>query len=674
MIDIQKLPLIPWPRKIENSGGTVALTPGVIRDEFTARGGQRQQCDHAVAVLSRELAETIRTATGLQWSITAQAQTADAGDEPTITLSYNSQFAPRSVHMTVSRETLIEASDIEGLRSGVQTLRQLIMACGGVLPELEIEDRPDYAQRGYLLDTTRGRVPTLKWLQHWADELELHKYTSLQLYVEDSFAFPGMRSVWAGTDPLTAEEITAFDRYCADRGIELIPCLATFGHLYSVLRAEPFRELGEFPEDADRPFSFIERQEHHTLNITADGAFDLSRHLIDSVVPLFQSQKVNICGDETFDLGKGRSSQQAQKTGIQQMYADYVNRLCVYVRQTGREPLMWGDIVLQHPEIMTQLTGRPLFLNWQYSPEVTEQSVIQLQQAGARQWVCAATHAWNSLLPSYSRAWKNISRLALFGIRHHAEGFVITDWGDFGHINDPRMSEPAMLMGAEYAWNARKQTSREQLFVRIDQSLFRSGDAVIAAVEKIVSSQMWFSWADAVCMTELDGGNGRLNHDVAQYVAGSHPSDPAFRAIPGAESAQEAQRLYMRGLASQHSKLSELSAQMAAKDMEDTGNIDCVTRMETAVAQSCADREMTHALIVAAWGQDLLNRCGQLLVQLSLPSTGDLSSNAHLASALYADLLRWYEEYRAVWLTSSRSSQIFRIRDVVNKLSALLMR
>ncbi len=663
MIDIQQLPLIPWPHTIQYDGGTVALGTGIIVDEFTSRSHSSHTSDasaksRCVILLMQEIVKTIRTATGLRWHTAVRSHMLDFPHESTIVLAYNPALAPRSTRVNVSRETRVEASDLEGLRSGVQTLRQLIQACGCVLPQVHIADHPDYAQRGYLLDTTRGRVPRLTWLQHWADELELHKYTNLELYIEDSFAFTGMKSVWAGTDPLTADEIISFDQYCADRGIELIPCVATFGHLYSILRAEPFRQLGEFPEDADRPFSFIERQEHHTLNITADGAFHLSQRLIDDILPLFRSRKFNICGDETFDLGKGRSASYAHTVGIQQMYADYVNRLCRYVREKDHKPLMWGDIVLQHPEIVSQLTEHPLFLNWQYSPDVTEQTVQQLTQAGARQWVCAATHAWNSLLPSCSRAWSNISRLAHAGINNGAEGFVVTDWGDFGHINDPRMSEPALLMGAECAWNARKETDHEQLLARIDRTLFHSHSAVLTEIERITSSQSDFTWANAVYFTELEGKRGQLNDDVARSISGVAP---AFREIAQASSVQEAQNLYL------------LALQTVTSARHVYAHNSCRETMEQAVAEGQLDHNMAHALLVAAWGQDLLNDYFRLLVHSPHSQDGKLQKSQSEVTALVAQMNRWYEEYRSVWLTSSRPSQLFRIHDVIRMLIKIAM-
>ncbi len=54
---------------------------------------------------------------------------------------------------------------------GIQTLRQIIAQEGACLPYLTIRDYPDMENRGYYLDATRGRIPTLGYLKSFADKL-----------------------------------------------------------------------------------------------------------------------------------------------------------------------------------------------------------------------------------------------------------------------------------------------------------------------------------------------------------------------------------------------------------------------------------------------------------------------------------------------------------------------
>ena len=56
---------------------------------------------------------------------------------------------------------IVGASGKRGAFCAVQTLRQLVMLCGAALPLCRIEDEPDYADRGFYHDVTRGRVPKM---------------------------------------------------------------------------------------------------------------------------------------------------------------------------------------------------------------------------------------------------------------------------------------------------------------------------------------------------------------------------------------------------------------------------------------------------------------------------------------------------------------------------------
>ena len=350
--------IIPEPNSMTVGEGVVSLPyAGRVNESIAIGDGDY--------LLARQLVADIRSTTGLDWDyatggmwpgfISLHIADSDASEEA---------GTPGAYTLTIDTDGIaITGYDFEGVRNGVQTLRQLIRQNGAVLPVLQIEDAPAYQIRGYYLDATRGRVPTLAWLKQWADKLCLYKYNQLQLYIEHTFAFDGMSETWRGSSPLTPADILEFDQYCANLGIELVPSVSTFGHQYVAMRTQELRELGEFPEDADRPFSFIERMRHHTLNVTDDRAFAFSTQLVDSYLQLFRTKRFNICADETFDLGKGQSKQEAQRVGVATLYATYVGKLCEHLSQQGHEPMFWGDIAIEMPEILETLPNNVTLLN-----------------------------------------------------------------------------------------------------------------------------------------------------------------------------------------------------------------------------------------------------------------------------------------------------------------------
>ena len=170
------------------------------------------------------------------------------------------------------------------------------------------------------LDVTRGRIPKMSYLKELADRCSLYKINQLHLYIEHTFLFDGLSEVWRDDTPLTAQDILEFDAYCAERNIELVPSVATFGHLYKVLRTKTFHELSEVEEAEGTAFSFYERMCHHTLNSTDDRAYELVCRLIDEYSPLFRSNLFNINCDETFDLGRGSGKEKADEIAESVVY------------------------------------------------------------------------------------------------------------------------------------------------------------------------------------------------------------------------------------------------------------------------------------------------------------------------------------------------------------------
>ena len=528
------------------------------------------------------------------------------------------------------------------------------------------------------MDATRGRVPTLAWLKQWADKLCLYKYNQLQLYIEHTFAFDGMSETWRGSSPLTPADILEFDQYCANLGIELVPSVSTFGHQYVAMRTQELRELGEFPEDADRPFSFIERMRHHTLNVADDRSFAFSTQLVDSYLQLFRTKRFNICADETFDLGKGQSKQDAQRVGVATLYATYVGKLCEHLSQQGHEPMFWGDIAIEMPEILETLPNNVTLLNWQYDPEATDEKIQLVAKAGAKQIVCPAVWGWNALLPRIDDAWNNIARIARYGLDCGAEGMLVTDWGDFGHVNDPRMAVPGMIFGAQYAWNpagnitentaenivkdTAENSVENDLLARISRVEYGDCSARFVTLLRNASAQAVFTWRELVEYLELDDGAGNCNTDVAQTI-------PCLtERLANQENAltlREARDRMMRNMATIIEQVPQANRKLQ----------QCMVEIAPIMAHT-GKSSIAAAVRIAIEGQLLLNRVGFALADAhGVREAHDVDDRQPSDyRALARELECWCEAYAKEWAVTSQPSELHRIQEAVWKAADELRR
>lgn len=653
--------IIPEPNSMMVGEGAVSLPYAGRVNESIAIGDS----DY---LLARQLVADIRSVTGLDWDYATgciwpgfiSLHIADSG-------AAEEDGIPGAYTLTIDTDGIvITGYDFEGVRNGVQTLRQLIRQNGAVLPVLQIEDAPAYQIRGYYLDATRGRVPTLAWLKQWADKLCLYKYNQLQLYIEHTFAFDGMSETWRGSSPLTPADILEFDQYCANLGIELVPSVSTFGHQYVAMRTQELRELGEFPEDADRPFSFIERMRHHTLNVADDRSFAFSTQLVDSYLQLFRTKRFNICADETFDLGKGQSKQEAQRVGVATLYATYVGKLCEHLSQQGHEPMFWGDIAIEMPEILETLPNNVTLLNWQYDPEATDEKIQLVAKAGAKQIVCPALWGWNALLPRIDDAWNNIARIARYGLDCGAEGMLVTDWGDFGHVNDPRMAVPGMIFGAQYAWNPAgniaENTAENDLLARISRVEYGDCSARFVALLRNASAQAVFTWRELVEYLELDDGAGNCNTDVAQTI----PCLTERLANQGsALTLREARDRMMCNMATIIERVPQANRKLQ----------QCMVEIAPIMAHT-GKSSIAAAVRIAIEGQLLLNRVGFALADAhgvrEAHDVDDWQPSDY--RTLARELECWCEAYAKEWVVTSCPSELHRIQEAVWKAADELRR
>jgi hypothetical protein len=347
----------------------------------------------------------------------------------------------------------IRAFGAPGFYYGRQTLAQLDRQHAGRVPFLEIEDWPDYPVRGFYHDITRGKVPTLETLLALAERCARYKLNHLELYIEHTFAYRTVPEVWEGADPLTADEIRALDAFCAARHIDLVPSFSTFGHFLRFLRVPRLQHLNELDvRAAEEPFCWWDMMQHYTLAPGNPESLALVRGIIEEVAPLFTSRYFNVCCDETFDLGKGKSREAAARVGTGRVYVDFLKEILGIVRSQGRVPMFWGDIVGRHPEYLDELGDDAIALDWDYTADLSGTRAELFRAAGRKFYVCAGTGSWAGPFPQMSDAARNINALARRGAETGAAGFLLTDWGDYGHPCPLGLSFPGLAQAAASAW------------------------------------------------------------------------------------------------------------------------------------------------------------------------------------------------------------------------------
>ena len=302
-----------------------------------------------------------------------------------------------------------------------------------------------FETRGYMLDISRDRVPTMRTLRLVVDLLARYRYNQLQLYTEHTFAYAKHPSVWEEADPLTAEDVRKLDAYCQMQGIELVANQNTFGHMERWLTLPAYNKLAKFPKGgAMTPWGTI-KKEPTTLDPKNPASLELVTGLLDELLPNFTSGLVNIGCDETFEIADPEE------------YLDFVLKVADFVRQKGKRPMFWGDIVLRHPELIGRLPKDMIALDWGYEGNHPfEKECAAFAASGLDFYVCPGTSSWRSLAGRVENMRENLEAAALAGLKYKAKGYLVTDWGDGGHWQPLAASLPGLILGGAFACDGRK--------------------------------------------------------------------------------------------------------------------------------------------------------------------------------------------------------------------------
>ena len=431
--------LLPHPRMLVRIGGTHTPTPGrriwlagKVTRELLRTGRIVQE---ALAIL------------GSAPELTAYVGSAPGGVSVTLMVDPGQVRGADGYRLEILPDEIrITGHDDAGAFYAAMTLRQIARQAQGAagLPCLRIEDRPDFPHRGVMLDISRDKVPTMETLYALVDMLAEWKVNQLQLYTEHTFAYREHEEVWKDASPMTGEQVMELDAYCRDRFVELAPNQNSFGHMERWLMHPSYRDLAEEPE------SPIPR----ALDPSNPRSIDFIAGLFDELLPHFSSRQFNVGLDEVL-LGGGRSKRAVQERGAGRVYLDFLLKVHRLVRGHGRTMQLWADILLRHPDLIPELPGDVIALEWGYQADHPfAENAGRLAAAEVPFYVCPGTSSWNTIAGRTDNAVANIWNAVESGRASGAIGFLNTDWGDNGNWQHLPVSYLGLAYGAAVSWAA----------------------------------------------------------------------------------------------------------------------------------------------------------------------------------------------------------------------------
>ena len=424
--------IIPTPQQIELSAQEFQLSSKV---EFKLVG-DLQNLKTGQEMLSEALAEMVSDKVKGTTSIILEKT-----DEFSINNISTEQLS-EAYSLDISQEKiLIRSGSDKGLFYGLMSLTQLVKASdNGTIPTLKILDYPDMLWRGISDDFSRGQVSTMENFETILRFLGEYKQNIYMPYMEDLVQLDAYPEIGKGRGALSKRDIadlqTIADRYF----VQVIPIFQTLGHYENILSDPNFRQYAEFPGAA-------------SLNSIDEKTDSFLFNMLDEVIPQFKSDYFHIGCDESRDVGFGATKELVRKVGTARVHADHYNKVYDKVTSQGKQVLMYGDIILRHPEILDMIPQDIIIVDWHYRPYDHYPSIQQFKKAGFPFLVSPGIHNWRQSIPNFTNAWINISNINYEGYLNGALGSINSSWGDYGGLNFREMNYMGYAFGAESSWN-----------------------------------------------------------------------------------------------------------------------------------------------------------------------------------------------------------------------------
>ena len=356
-----------------------------------------------------------------------------------------------------AHEITVHAKSENGAFYGAVTLIQLLSSAPGRIRTLVIEDEPDLKVRGFMLDISRDKVPKVVTVKKIIDMMSDLKMNHLELYVEGfSFGYPSFERYLEEDGYISVDEYKELEAYARARFIDLVPNQNGFGHMTKWLEKDEFKDLAELP---DGIFLWGRMRKPSTLNPLDPRSLELVKALYRDMLPISSSKYFNMNFDEPFELGKGKSKAECERIGLGNVYIDYALKAYEEIKRYGKTPLIWGDVLIKHPELLHRLPEDMIFVDWGYDAGYPfARNLRRLKELGIKFMAAPGTTSWCSFAGRTQDWWENITNACVYTKLYGGEGILLTDWGDFGHLQFLPVSYPPLAYAAMLSWRVAEGT------------------------------------------------------------------------------------------------------------------------------------------------------------------------------------------------------------------------
>lgn len=338
---LDKANLIPKPLKITPTEDIFKLND---KTTIYLKSDQSE-----IKKLGKYLSGLLKTPTGYPFKV-KKTNNLDSQNAIYLVLKDKPELGAEGYHLKISKEKLVIcANEPAGIFRGIQTLRQLLPAeiesktianvkweiLGGM-----IEDKPEYAFRGAMLDVSRHFF-SVQDVKRYIDLIAAFKMNILHLHLSDDQgwrieikSWPNLTKIGGSTQVgggkggfYTQKQYKDIVKYAQERYVTVIPEIDMPGHTNAALASYP--ELN--PDNKAKSLYTGIKVGFSTLMTDKEITYQFIDDVIKELAAITPGPYIHIGGDESHATKK-------------EDYIVFINRVQKIVKKYNKTMIGWADI------------------------------------------------------------------------------------------------------------------------------------------------------------------------------------------------------------------------------------------------------------------------------------------------------------------------------------------